>query len=510
MTSRYDKRPNFIVYMPDQLRYDCVGAFGNTTIKTPNIDRLALNGVKFTNCYLQHSVCSQSRASIVTGKYPHETGHRGLTTYLRLWEDNFFKTLKENDYHVVSVGKRGDIFAEGASEESLNEYGFIVEPEASLFEDMREKLTRFRQDYLDKKSPIDWSRLYYTGSRDPIVDFDEAVIQSAEKWLDGVNGGSISTGGKPWILFLPLFFPHCPFGVEDPYFSMYDRSAVPSPLSTDSKTGHEPAYMKRLREKHGLNDTPLEVWHEIVATYYGMISRIDDQLGRIISKVEESGLQKSTLTIFCTDHGEYLGDHGLIEKWPSGVSEQLVHEPLIVSGLNLPKGKTVDSLCEMVDLAPTLFEFAQLGEAPFAHNGKSLVPLLYGETNTHKDYVYSEGGFLKGEDAIIEIAPFPYDLKSGLQHEDIVTVGRVIAIRSKEYTFVYRLYEKNELYSRVADLAEAHNLIDEPEYAPVAQQLESQLLRWMVESSGLPPKLGPRHVEVKLPKPGSTTFESSP
>ena len=116
MTSRYDKRPNFIVYMPDQLRYDCVGAFGNTTIKTPNIDRLALNGVKFTNCYLQHSVCSQSRASIVTGKYPHETGHRGLTTYLRLWEDNFFKTLKENDYHVVSVGKRGDIFAEGASE----------------------------------------------------------------------------------------------------------------------------------------------------------------------------------------------------------------------------------------------------------------------------------------------------------------------------------------------------------------------------------------------------------
>ena len=117
---------------------------------------------------------------------------------------------------------------------------------------------------------------------------------------------------------------------------------------------------------------------------------------------------------------------------------------------------------------------------------------------------------MKGEDAIIEIAPFPYDLKSGLQHEDIVTVGRVIAIRSKEYTFVYRLYEKNELYSRVADLAEAHNLIDDPKYANIIQQLESQLLRWMVESSGLPPKLGPRHVEVKLPKPGSTTFESSP
>lgn len=506
MTSRYEKQPNFIIYMPDQLRYDCVGAFGNSSIQTPNIDRLALKGVKFTNCYLQHSVCSQSRASIVTGKYPHETGHRGLTTYLQLWEDNFFKTLKENDYHVVSVGKRGDIFAEGASEESLNEYGFIVEPEGNLFENVRERLAHYHQDYLDKKADTDWSRLYYSGSRDAIVDFDEAVIQSAEKWLDGVNSGSISTGGKPWILFLPLFFPHCPFGVEDPYFSKYDRSKVPSPLRVASKTGHEPAYMRRLREKHGLNHISLDVWHEVIATYYGMISRIDDQLGRIISKVEDLGLQKSTLTIFCTDHGEYLGDHGLIEKWPSGVSEQLVHEPLIISGLNLPQGKTIESLCEMVDLAPTLFDFAQLGESPFRHNGKSLLPLLYGDTNVHKEYVYSEGGFLKGEDAVIEFASFPYDLKAGLQHEEIETVGRVIALRNEEFTFVYRLYEKNELYSRKNDLAEAHNLIDDPKYQNTVLKLESQLLRWMIESSGLPTNPGPRWINVNLPKPGETTF----
>lgn len=500
--TKYEKRPNFIIYMPDQLRYDCVGAFGNSVIKTPNIDKLASDGVKFTNCYLQHSVCSQSRAAIVTGKYPHETGHRGLTTYLQPWENNLFKTLKENDYHVVSVGKRGDIFAEGGSEASLNEYGFIVEPAEFNFASMRQKFAAIRQDFLDNKSQVDWSRLYYTGARDPLVDFDEAVIQSAEKWLDGYLEGSIHTEGKPWILFLPLFFPHCPFGVEDPYFSQYERAAVPLPLTVSSKTGPEPLYMLGLRDKHGLNDISLDVWREIIATYYGMISRIDDQLGRIISKVN-SGLRDSTLTIFCTDHGEYLGDHGLIEKWPSGVSEQLVHEPLIINGLNLPKGKTVTALTEMVDLAPTIFEFAQLGPSPYRHNGKSLVKLLYGETDHHKDFVYSEGGFLKEEEAIIEVAPFPYDLKAGLQHENIATVGRVVAIRNTDYTYVYRLYDGNELYSRKNDLCEAHNLINDPQYASVVAKFESQMLKWMIETSGICALEGPRHVDVKLPIPGS-------
>ncbi|SSD59801.1 related to choline-sulfatase [Saccharomycodes ludwigii] len=507
-------RPNFIIFMPDQLSYSCVGTFGNTVIRTPNIDKLASQGVKFTNCYLQNSVCSQSRASIVTGKYPHVTGHRGLTTLLQPWEDNFFKTLKNNGYFIVSIGERGDLFGANASELSLNEYGNIIEPDADFFANM---IAQFKQIQNfatnDNKHKVDWGRLYYLGERkkdsslkDPPVDFDEAVIQSAEIWLDKLNSNPDLTGGKPWVLFLPLIFPHCPFYVEEPYYSLYDRHAIPKPLRVSEKTGYEPKYMSRLRFKHGLNNLPDEVWAEVGAVYYGMISRIDDQLGRILNKIEQyEPINSSTIKIFCTDHGEYLGNHELIEKWPSGVSEQLVHEPLIIAGPAISQNTTVDSLCEMVDLAPTLFQFAGLDEYPYPHNGKSLVPLLTGSSNQkHKEFVFTEGGFLKSEEPIIEFASYPYDIKAGLQHEELVTVGRVVSCRNAQYNFVYRLYEgKNELYDRKKDLQEAHNLIDEPEYQDLVTFFKDKILEWFFKTSDHAPfHTDKRRETVNLPKPG--------
>lgn len=482
-----NERPNILIFMPDQLRYDCIGAFGNKVIKTPNIDQLAANGTKFTNCFLQHSVCSQSRASIVTGKYPHVTGHRGLTTFVKPWEDNFFRTLKESGYHIASLGTRGDIFSEGGTELSVNEYGFFQEPSFSLFDLFKD--VRNKQDFR--------GRLYYAGKRgnEAVFDFDAALIDSAEKWLDT----TAKHLDKPWVLFLPLIFPHCPFSVEEPYFSMYDRSKVPKPLGYEEKTGYEPMYMDRIRKRHGLDKVDKEIWYEVIATYYGMVSRLDDQLGRVISKID----QDSTYQFFFTDHGEYLGDHTLIEKWPSGVSEQLVHEPLIIAGPGLPKGQEINALTEMVDLTPTLFEIANLPTFPYPHNGKSLIPLLLGKTQEHKNYVFSEGGFLKSEEPIIEVAPYPYDIKAAIQHEELESVGRVVAARDTKFTFVYRLYEKNELYDRENDIHEAHNLIDNPQYKDVVDKFEKVLLKWMVESSGHAPLVAdPRKVPINVPKPG--------
>ncbi|CUM67379.1 uncharacterized protein PRCAT00005073001 [Priceomyces carsonii] len=489
------EKPNIIIFMPDQLRYDAIGTFGNNAIHTPNIDSLARNGTKFTNCYLQHSVCSQSRASIVTSKYPHSTGHRGLKTYLKPWEDNFFKTLKQNGYYVSSVGSRGDIFSKGATELSSDEYGFFKNPEFGYLQ-VWEAMLKKKESHVNDET--DWGRLYYTGSRgdEAVYDFDEAVIQTAEKWLDTTG----KTLKKPWVLFLPLIFPHCPFGVEEPYFSMYKEKSLPKPLNYKLKTGHEPLYMQKLRTLHGLETLSDEVWNEVIATYYGMISRIDDQLGRILSKVDDS----NTVKFFFTDHGEYLGDHSLIEKWPAGVSEQLVHEPLIISGPGIPKGKIVDSFAEMVDLGPTIFELTGLNTRPYPHNGKSLLPIIYDKVETHRNEVFSEGGFLFSEESIIEYAPYPYDIKANLQHTDTNTVGRVVAIRNEEYTFVLRLYEKNELYSRRYDLQEAHNLIDDPKYQDTIKDFESKLLRWFFETSDhAPNESDPRQVEVDLPVPGS-------
>lgn len=460
-------RPNFVLFMPDQLRYDCIGTFGNNHIKTPNIDSLAASGTKFTNCFLQHSVCSQSRCSIFTSKYPHVTGKRGLNSLLQPHEDNFLKSLKEDGYHVAVLGPRGDLFASGATELSVDEYGFIIEPETSF-------LGKIEKQPVDLKRVFDlWGNLFYEGRRDINVDYDEAVIKSAELWLRN------PPKDKPWLLLLPLIFPHCPFTVEEPYFSLYDREALPDPSEARNKTGYEPQYFDYVRKVFQLEDVSKKVWKEIAAVYYGMISRVDAQLGRILRLVDVS----DTYTLFFTDHGEYLGDHGLIEKWPSGVSDCLVHEPLIISGPQISEGMVVDALTEMVDIGSTILELSGV-KINYQTNGKSMIPLLKSKVSHLRDFVISEGGFLLSEEPIIEYpTSFPYTLKGKIQHEHTEVVGRVIALRDENYTFVYRLYEKGELYHRKNDPQELHNLIDSSSHSHLIAKYEKILLRFLLESS---------------------------
>ncbi|ENH67099.1 Choline-sulfatase [Fusarium oxysporum f. sp. cubense race 1] len=437
---------------------------------------------------LKASVCSQSRCSMFTGTYPHVSGHRSLENLIKPWEPNIFRSLKESGYHVACLAPRGDTFAPTVTELSLSEYGFLETPE-------------FTPKFAGGGREVDesiWGRLFYRGLRDAdkALDYDEAVVRSALTWLD------CPPTDKPWVLFMPLIFPHCPFQVEEPYFSMYDRSKVSSVEATiDKKTGYEPRYMKSIREKYGTHRATDEIWREIKATYYGMITRLDDQFGRVLKKVDDLGIWKDTVTMFFTDHGEYLGDHGLIEKWPSGLSETLVHEPLIIGGAGLPEGKKIDAMTEMVDLVPTMLETSGIGES-FAHNGLSWIPLLCGDAKTHKQYSFSEGGFLTSEEPILEQAPYPYDLKAGLQHEDTTLVGKAISLRDENWTYVYRLYEPAELYHRHNDPHELHNLAQDPEYKELADKYEKATLKWLLEGADVMPwTKDPRFPEVKLKSP---------
>lgn len=484
-----DARPNYVLFMPDQLRYDCIGTFGNTQIKTPNIDELASVGTKFTNNFLQHSVCSQSRCSIFTSKYPHVTGKRGLNSLLQPYEDNILKSLKNDGYHIAVLGPRGDLFADGATEVSVDEYGFIVEPESPFLGGQKKTV---HKTVSMENLPEIWGRLFYRGKREQIVDYDEAIIKSAELWLKN------PPNDKPWLLLLPLIFPHCPFVVEEPYFSKYSRSDLTPPSDPKKRTGYEPKYFEILRDTYEIKDVSLETWREVKAVYYGMISRIDDQLGRILPLIDNS----KTYRIFFTDHGEYLGDHGLIEKWPSGVSDSLVHEPLIIAGPGIPQGHTIDALTEMVDLGATILDISSV-KIDYAINGKSLLPLLHNETTKIRDFVISEGGFLLSEEPIIELTTFfPYCLKAQIQHEHTDVVGRVISLRNELHTFVYRLYEKNELYSRTSDPQELHNLIDDEQYKDVIATYEKELLRFFLECSDHAPlKSDARFPSVTLPSP---------
>lgn len=468
---------NFLVVVADQLRADAVGAFGGVTARTPHLDRLAATGAAFTNAYAQHPVCAPSRASFLSGWYPHTAGHRSFGTPLRADEPNFLRTFRENGYHVTWVGDRGDTFGPGATELAVDEHGFSTKPSSGRWGN---GLAPTEPSFSDD------ARLFYRGRVvDPDdVDFDEAAVRTAEQWL-------ATSPDQPWVLFAPLVAPHCPFQAPEPWFSMHDRDTMPDPVSG---SGPEPAYLQGMRDYFGLSGVTPAMWREVAATYHGMVSRLDHHVGRL---VEAAG--PDTVVVFFSDHGEYLGDFGVIEKWPSALHSCITRDPLVISGPGVPAAGTVEKMVELVDVFPTLLDLAGI-EAGYAHFGRSLLPVLRDPVAEHREYAFSEGGFLVEEEPKFERAPFPYDRKAALQHEQPATVGKAVAVRDQRWTYVWRLYEPAELYDRAADPDEAHNLVGQ--HPEVEARLSQELLRWLVATGDtLPERVDPRMPPVDLPAP---------
>jgi arylsulfatase A-like enzyme len=471
-------RPNLLLFMTDQQRVDSIGAFGNAVAKTPHLDALASSGMRFTQAYSQHSACSQSRISMMTGWYPHVAGHRTLDHLLQPWEPNVLATLRAAGYHVAWAGVRGDTFAEGVTAASTDFHGFTVKPDPDAL------LASYRHSF-----PADhkMSQTHYVGSlgAEALLSPDEATVQTAIQLLtDGLP--------EPFVLYLALMAPHPPFAVEEPWFSMHDRADMPAPAPLG--TG-KPRFMAELRRRSHLERLDGADWAEIAATYHGMVSKVDDQFGRVTAALEAAGVAERTVTWFYTDHGEYLGDYGLVEKWPSGLDDCLLRNPLIVAGPGIAEGAVYDGFVEMIDLPATWCEMA---ETSFEHwqFGRSLVPVLADPAGAppHRDAAFSEGGLRLDEEPRNELpAMGPYELKTTLLHERPDLVGRAVSMRTADWTYVYRLYESDELYDRRADSSETTNLANDAAHAALLGDLRSRVLEWLVATSDvIPPARDPR------------------
>ena len=457
--------PNLLLFMPDQLRADCVGAFGNDIVQTPNIDSLASRGTVFKEAYSQHSACTQSRVSMFTGLYPHVTGHRTLNHLLHPHEPNVFRSLKESGYHVAFAGARGDMMAPGVTEDSVSRFGFTRPPEPAA-------LARFGPTVYPPEHR--YYNVFYDGLySEDLFDFDEATVQTAIDWLtDGLP--------EPWCLFIALMYPHPPFAVSEPWFSMHDRSAVPSP--TPPRATGEPRYMQAIRDRYELDRMDESDWRELIATYYGMISRVDDQFGQVMSAVNAAGLDDRTVTFFLTDHGEYLGDFGLIEKWMSGLDDCLLHNPLIVHDPAARASET-STFVELIDLAPTLLDYAGV-DSQHLQFGRSLRPVVLDPTRDHRDAAFSEGGVNSNEVHLLDsVEGGPYQHKLALQNEDTTLLGRAISVRTQDWVYIERLYEPAELYDRHNDPDGTTNVAHVPENADACRELKDRIFAWLLETS---------------------------
>jgi arylsulfatase A-like enzyme len=456
--------PNIVLLLADELRADAVHCIDGQPVQTPNMDRLAERGVVFSNHFTVHSVCSPSRISLMTGWYPHTRGHRTLTHLLRPHEPNLLKYLKSNGY-CVQWGGKNDLLAEASFADSVsrqypNEAPSPLWPPNPWPVDHR----FFKSFYFGVRGQ---------GTEPPYQDLDWVWTEEAVRFLQ-------SSPAEPFLLYLPLVFPHPPYTVEEPYFSMYDRGAVRQPLP--ARLDDKPHFMRELHHLYGIDRLDDSDLREIVAVYWGMVTRVDDLIGRLVSALQASPASDNTVVILTSDHGDYVGDYGLTEKWWTGFQDCLVRVPLIALLPGVTGARRVEALTENIDVFPTVMELAGV-EPQHAHFGRSLLPLIRGETTELRTAVFADGGQAPGEKHTLETR-WPegtiYYEKTRLQNDDPTTVAKSAMIRTDRWKYVSRLAGKEELYDLQADPGELVNLIDDAEYAEVVADLREQQLRWFL------------------------------
>jgi len=390
-------RPNVLWICTDQQRFDTIHCLGNAHINTPNLDRLADEGMAFTRAYSQSPVCTPSRAAFLTGRYPRTTRCRQNGQKMPADEVLVTRLLADEGYDCGLAGKL---------------HLAPCEPKVCDYEERIDD--GYRVFHWSHHPNPDWERNAYT----------EWLTERGQRWEDlyhpiqghfqtwpGVPAEYHQTTwcaekaaefitqdrAGPWLFSLNCFDPHHPFDPPAEYMDRYDPDAVPLPIYMPGELDNKPTFQQiDHRGAYGGNGpTPQDMTDrergELVAAYYAMVELIDDQVGRLLDLLDETGQRENTIVIFHSDHGEMLGDHGILLKGPY-FYEGAVRVPLIVSWPERFCGGTrSEALVELVDLAPTLLEACGL-PVPDRMQGRSLLDVCAGRADPcyHRNSVYCE------------------------------------------------------------------------------------------------------------------------
>ncbi|MCD6365658.1 MAG: sulfatase-like hydrolase/transferase [Planctomycetes bacterium] len=474
---------NFIYYNVDEMRSDVLGCYGHPLVKTPNIDRFAATGVRFDQCHVQHTVCSPSRCSYMTGWYPHTHGHRSLWHLLKPDEPNTLKYLKAAGYEVHWIGKN-DLLAAESFGDSVTQI-HAVEGGGKT----RRSVEAGRPGYMD---------FLYEPMAQHHQDFHRAG--KAVEFLKSRKGGD-----PPFMLFMALGLPHCPYTAPQPWYDMYVPHDIP-PLLPAELAG-KPAFHQWIRKYRRLDEIDESRLRKIMAVYLGMVSYVDHMFGRLLGALDETGLSDDTAVFFFSDHGDWAGDYGLVEKWPSALDDRLTHIPMIVRTPGCAAGHVVAEPVECFDIMPTTLALADV-EVRHAHHARSMVPQLQGLRGDADRAVFAEGGYDPQEepcfegsvhDSLLEDPGGIYYPKALQQREHSETVCRAAMIRTLTHKLIRRPSGVNELYDLSADSGELRNVYGQAQYADVQADLLSRMLDWYIRTSDVvaqkkdsrhPPKAG--------------------
>lgn len=479
------KRPHIVLFHPDQWRGDVLGHLGNEGAVTPNLDRLVeRDAVSFRYAYCQSPVCTPSRCSIMTGWYPHVRGHRTMHHMLRPEEPMLLRTLKECGYFVWWGGKNDVVPAQ---------HGF------GAYCDVKHRAALHAPS---AKPPRGWrgepgSDTYYSFYVGRLDKGEESFYPDSD-WghvLAAIDLIRNRPEDRPLCIYLPLSYPHPPYGVEEPWFSLIDRGKLPPRIPAPRDWSAKPSMLRGLYERLGMQGWSEERWQELRATYYGMCARVDHQFGLVVEALRAEGIYDETAIFFFSDHGDFTGDYGLVEKAQNTFEECLVRVPFVVKPPAEFRAKpgVSEAMVELIDLPATVEALAKIQPA-HTHFGRSLLPILAGETQVHRDAVFCEGGRLPGETHCMERESNPdldpedlYWPRMSLQRSDGPEHLKAVMCRTKEYKYVRRLGERDELYDLRTDPHQLENRIDDPALKPVLETMRERLLDWYMETCDVVP-----------------------
>ncbi|CCA89990.1 sulfatase-like hydrolase/transferase [Novosphingobium sp. PP1Y] len=458
------RRPNLVLFMPDELRADVLSCYGNPVTLTPNFDALARQGTRFANCHVQYPICSPSRCSMLTGWPPSVRGHRSQFARLRPDEPNMFRYLREAGYDVFWVGKN-DALTQECFRDSVTEW-------------QSQPILRFGGGPLPSVDTATMVMRPGEAKRTDTTDY--ACIQQAVQWLERRETD------RPFCIFIASWEPHPPYRAPADFATMYKPADLP-PL-IPAGLAKKPDFHAAIRGSHGLDRIDDAALREVRAAYYGQVSYTDWLLGELMEAMERTGRSRDTALFVASDHGDYAGDYGLIEKWPSDLTSCLTHVPLIGRVPGLAGGQAASDMVELFDIMPTFLGLAGT-RTRHTHFARSLLPQMHGLPGDPDRAAFSEGGMNVYEPQAFETNwPGPFykaRIELPLQHPE--TISRCAAIKTRRYTYVRRPQGQDELYDRAADPAETNNLIDAHTHASAKDSLERRLLDWYVNTSGVPP-----------------------
>jgi arylsulfatase A-like enzyme len=482
-------RPHIIIFNPDQWRGDVLGHMGNPAALTPNLDRwAATDAVSFRHAFCQNPVCTPSRCSFMTGWYPHVRGHRTMHHMLRAHhgEPVLLKILKDNGWFVWWGGKNDLVPAQLGYEPYCH---VKFKPDRPVRRDLHGATEWRGAPGSDTWHSFYKGRLDKAPGEELYYDSDWANVLGAIEFIRR------APAERPLCIYLPLNYPHPPYAVEDPYHGMINRARIPARIPAPADWTGKPSLLRGIYQRQRMQSWTEERWTELRATYYGMCARVDDQFGRVIAALRQAGLYDNAAVFFFSDHGDFTGDYGLVEKTQNTFEDCLTRVPFLVKPpASLPvRPRVSDALVELVDFAATVFELT--GIAPgYTHFGRSLLPVLAGDTDQHRDAVFCEGGRLHGETHCMELESSSnrdpsglYWPRVGLQSSEGPEHTKAVMCRTSHHKYVRRLYEPDELYDLRADPGETRNRIDDPALQPVLATLKERLLSFYLETCDVVP-----------------------